>query len=388
MFPVRDTRGRVIAFGGRTLGDEKPKYLNTPETPLFHKGKNLYGLHEARQSSKSALPYLIVVEGYMDVVMLAQHGIREVVGTLGTATTRDHLTQLFKSTSKAVFCFDGDDAGRRAAWKALEQVLPELYENRECVFMFLPEGQDPDTWVQQIGAEEFRKRVAEAMPLSRFLLGEVSKQVSNPASVDGQARITALARPYLEKLPEGSLRTLILEELSRITLQRLSRTDLEASLKRPHSEVAASNSAVARPEPGASRPVKRAMQLLIERPALAEGVDHLELLMQSDAPGVHLLIEAIDFFHAHPDAHVAQLLEFWRDTSKGKALERLLQQEVNVNEATLEREFTETIAHLGQKGLRARVQNLLAESRVRPLTGAETREIESITRDLALKGHS
>jgi DNA primase len=318
--------------------------------------------------------------------MLAQHGIREVVGTLGTATTRDHLTLLFKSTSKAVFCFDGDDAGRRAAWKALEQVLPEIYENRECVFMFLPEGQDPDTWVQQIGAEEFRKHITEAMPLSQFLLGELAKQV-NLGSMDGRARMISLARPHLEKLREGPLRALILDELSRIT--RLSRPDIEASYTRPHSEVASSrNSAAAKPGTGASRPVKRAMQLLIEKPALAEGVDHLELLAQSDAPGVHLLIEAIDFFHAHPDAQVAQLLEFWRDTPKGKALERLLQQEVNVNEATLEREFTETIAHLGQKGLRARVQNLLAESRVRPLTGAETREIESLTRDLAVKGHS
>lgn len=384
MFPIRDTRGRTIGFGGRTLGDDPAKYLNSPETPLFHKGRNLFGLYEAKQSD-SKLPYLIVVEGYMDVVMLAQHGIREGVGTLGTATTAEHLHLLFKSTSKVVFCFDGDRAGRAAAWRALEQALPEIYEGRECVFMFLPDGHDPDTLVQEIGAEEFRKRILDATPLSQFLLGELAKQV-NLGSMDGRARLAALARPHLEKLREGPLRALILDELSRIT--KLSRTDLDAMFARKNSEQSgpANNPTNPnRPEPGASRPVKRALQLLLEKPAMAEQVEHLELLTQSDAPGIALLIEAIDFFHAHTDAHAAHLMEFWRDTPKGKALERLMQQEVSLDDATIQQEFTETIAHLGQKGLRARVQNLLAESRLRPLTEAETREIEGITRELGAR---
>ncbi|MGH8457138.1 MAG: DNA primase, partial [Stenotrophobium sp.] len=311
MFPIHDTRGRVIAFGGRTLGDDPAKYLNSPETPLFHKGRNLFGLYEAKQSG-SKLNYLIVVEGYMDVVMLAQHGIQEAVGTLGTATTREHLTLLFKSTSRVVFCFDGDRAGRAAAWRALEQVLPEVYEGRECVFMFLPDGHDPDTLVQEIGAEEFRKRIAEAMPLSQFLLGELAKQV-NLGSMDGRARLAALAKPYLEKLREGPLRALILDELGRIT--RLSRPDIDA-LQARKDDSSAPNlpSSTNRPEIGAARPVKRALQLLLEKPELAERAEHLELLAQSDAPGIALLIEAIDFFHAHPQAHAAQLMEFWRDS--------------------------------------------------------------------------
>lgn len=389
MFPIRDTRGRTIAFGGRTMGNDPAKYLNSPETPLFHKGRNLFGLYEAKQSD-SKLPYLIVVEGYMDVVMLAQHGIQEAVATLGTATTQEHLHLLFKSTSKVVFCFDGDRAGRAAAWRALEQALPEVYEGRECVFMFLPDGHDPDTLVQEIGAEEFRKRIGEALSLSQFLLGELAKQV-NLGSMDGRARLASLAKPHIEKLREGPLRALILDELSRLT--RLSRADMEATLNRPQANGGSNPSSYAqnvspgagKAETGASRPIKRAMQLLLERPTLAERVEHFELLAQSDAPGVEFLIEMIDFFHAHPDAHAAQLLEFWRDTPKFKALERLLQQEVNVDESTLEREFLETITHLLQKGLRARVQNLLAEARLRPLTMAETREIESITRDLATK---
>ncbi|MGH8505394.1 MAG: DNA primase [Stenotrophobium sp.] len=382
MFPIRDTRGRVIAFGGRTLGDDPAKYLNSPETPLFHKGRNLFGLYEAKQSD-SKLPYLIVVEGYMDAVMLSQYGLVEAVATLGTATTREHLTLLFKSTSRVVFCFDGDRAGRAAAWRALDQALPEIHEGRECVFMFLPDGHDPDTLVQEIGADAFRQRVAEAMPLSQFLLGELAKQV-NLASMDGRARLASLARPYLEKLREGPLRALILDELGRIT--RLSRGDIENMRPRKDAADAASvASSPARPEPGAARPVKRALQLLLEKPELAEQVTNIELLHQSEAPGVAMLVDAIDFFHAHPQAHAAQLLEFWRDTAQGRSLERLLRQEVNVDEATLQREFSETIAHLCQKGLRARVQHLLAESRLRPLTDAETGEIQSITRELSTR---
>ncbi|MGH8461396.1 MAG: DNA primase [Stenotrophobium sp.] len=382
MFPIRDTRWRVIAFGGRTLGDDPAKYLNSPETPLFHKGRNLFGLYEARQSA-SSLPDLIVVEGYMDVVMLAQHGIRNAVGTLGTATTREHLTLLFKSTSRVVFCFDGDRAGRAAAWRALDQALPEIYEGRECVFMFLPDGHDPDTLVQEIGAEEFRKRITAAMPLSQFLLGELAKQV-NLASMDGRARLASLARPYLEKLREGPLRALIFDELGRIT--RLSRADIENMQVRKDAPAAAGMLPLsARLEPGAARPVKRALQLMLEHPALAECVTNLDLLSQSEAPGVAMLVDAIDFFHAHPQAHAAQLLEFWRDSAQGRALERLMQQEVNVDAATLQREFTETIRHLCQKGLRARVQHLLAESRLRALTDAESHEIQSLTRELGTR---
>jgi len=370
MFPIRDTRGRVIAFGGRTLGNDPAKYLNSPETPLFHKGRQLYGLYEARQSAKSVLPYLIVVEGYMDVVMLAQHGIREVVGTLGTATTRDHLALLFKATNKAVFCFDGDRAGRAAAWRALEQALPELDGTRECVFMFLPEGHDPDTLVQEIGADEFRRRVEQAMPLSQFLFGELARQV-NLGSMDGRARLAALAKPHLEKLREGPLRALMLDELARLT--RLTRADLEAMLSRrePLADEGGMSRRPLRPVSGAARPVRRAMQLLLENPRLAERVQHLELLAQAEAPGIEVLMEAIDFFQGHADATAAQLAEAWRDTPKGRGVERLLAEESPMNPETQEQEFREILAMLVQKALEGEATRLLAESQFRPLTQPE-----------------
>jgi DNA primase len=380
MFPIHDTRGRVIAFGGRTLGNDPAKYLNSPETPLFHKGRQLFGLYEARQAAKTALPYLIVVEGYMDVVMLHQHGLSEAVATLGTATTREHLHLLFKTSPRIVFCFDGDRAGRSAAWRALEQALPEVSEGRECVFMFLPEGQDPDSLVQAIGAEAFRALIAQAQTLSQFLLAELARQV-NLGTMDGRAKLAGLARPYLEKMREGPLRSLILDELARLT--RLRREDvLSAAPARP-ARIAGRTPA--RAEPASARPVKRALQILLEQPALAEQAGNLTLLAQSDAPGVHLLVEALDYFQAHPGHRAAQLLNSWGDSPRTAALTRLMEERLTLDEAELEHEFRDSLAHLAQKGLRARVEQLLAEARLRPLTEAETREIAAVTRELAHK---
>jgi DNA primase len=388
MFPIRDTRGRVIAFGGRTLGNDPAKYLNSPETPLFHKGRNLFGLYEAKQSVKAELPHLLVVEGYMDVVMLAQHGIHTAVATLGTATTREHLALLYKSTRKIVFCFDGDRAGRSAAWRALEQALPEVHGDRECLFMFLPDGHDPDTLVQEIGADVFRERITEAMTLSAFLLGELSKQ-ANLATLDGRAKLAALARPHLEKLRAGPLQTLMIDELARMT--RLRREDLApASNNAPPAEQQdraqrAAHSPTGAAEAGAMRPVRRALQLLLERPDLADSVANTEQLLSADIQGIPALVEALEFFHENPGANGGQLLEYWRETPKAAALERLMRQEVNLDDAGIEQEFADAIRHLQQKALRSRLDQLFAEARVRTLTRAEAAEAESLTRQLSTR---
>ncbi|SFF22324.1 DNA primase [Fontimonas thermophila] len=381
MFPIRDTRGRVTGFGGRTLGNDPAKYLNTPETPLFHKGRTLYGLYEARQASTGPLAQLVVVEGYMDVVMLAQHGIHEAVATLGTATTRDHLQLIFKTANRVVFCFDGDRAGRAAAWRALEQTLPELHDGRECAFMFLPEGHDPDTLVQTIGAEAFRARMRAAQPLSQFLLGELVRQV-DLGTLEGRARLLALARPHLDKLPAGSLRTLLLDELAH--LARMDRTDVEQALRRSDPP-ARGNAPPAAAERGsaAARPVRRLMQLLLERPALAERAEHVELLAQANVPGTDVLVAAIDFFQAHPGATAAQLLAAWTDTARGRAIGRLLADPLPpLDDTALEAEFRDGLHRLCQRALKARVEALLAQARIRTLTEAETREIEAMTRQM------
>ena len=380
MFPIRDTRGRVIAFGGRTLGDDPAKYLNSPETPLFHKGRQLFGLFEARSATRSALPYLIVVEGYMDVVMLHQYGITEAVATLGTATTREHLTLLFKSTGKVVFCFDGDRAGRSAAWRALEQALSEVHGTRECVFMFLPDGHDPDSLVQEEGAEAFRARIDQAPSMTQFLLDELQRQVQL-GTVDGRAKLVALAQPYLGRLREGPLRALLVDELSRLT--RLPAADIERMRPEPTpSSPPASDTGVARRAPSAAtRAVKAALQALLEEPTLAQRVDQMNLLVQSPAPGIRILVDVLDYFQAHPDAHTGQLMEAWRDTPAGAALQRLMAEPPILSAEHRTREFEDTLRHLAQGAVDVRLEALKAASRERDLSEAEVREMGVLLRE-------
>jgi len=215
IFPIRDTRGRTIGFGGRVLDDSKPKYLNSPETPVFHKGRELYGLYEAHKTL-GEIRSLLVVEGYMDVVALAQHGIHNAVATLGTAATADHLEKLFRYTSDVIFCFDGDEAGARAARRAMETCLPVMADGRSARFLFLPSGEDPDTLVRKLGSEGFSKIMERAQPLSDFLFTCLEEGL-NTGSIDGKARLSQLAAPLINRIPDGVFRQLMLKELARRT---------------------------------------------------------------------------------------------------------------------------------------------------------------------------
>ena len=229
IFPIRDARGRTIGFGGRVLDRGEPKYLNSPETELFHKGRELYGLYEARRSSRT-LHRLLIVEGYMDVVRLHQAGITYAVATLGTATTTEHLTRVFRICNELIFCFDGDRAGRSAAWRALENSLAHVREGRQLRFLFLPEGHDPDSLVGEEGREAFEARLSTAMPLSEYLLAHLETQ-ADLQSVDGRAQFAELARPLLERIPAGVYRELLSEEIARkvqLDSQRLANA-LQAS---------------------------------------------------------------------------------------------------------------------------------------------------------------
>ncbi len=313
IFPIRDTRGRVVGFGGRVLGDDTPKYLNSPETPVFHKGRELYGLWEARRALKK-LPRLLVVEGYMDVVALAQFGIRNAVATLGTATTPEHLEKLFRATPEVVFCFDGDRAGREAAWKALQTALPFMRDGRQARFLFLPEGEDPDTQVRREGAEAFLARVERATPLSAFLFERLEREV-DMTTLDGRARLAALARPHLEKLPAGIFRRMMEEELAR-------RTGTRTALARPTDEPRRRAPAGNR-RPGRLRPLHRAIALLLQYPELAalEGTDGR--WTELDRPGVRILRQLLETLRANPHLTTAMLLERWQDAEIRRHLGRL-----------------------------------------------------------------
>jgi len=215
VFPIRDQRGRIVAFGGRVLGDDKPKYLNSPETPIFNKGRELYGLYEARQANRK-LDRLLVVEGYMDVIALAQSGISNATATLGTATSNTHLERIFRLCPEVVFCFDGDQAGRKAAFRALEATLPCMTDGRQARFLFLPEGDDPDTMVRREGADAFRHQVASARPLEQFLFDNLAEGLDT-ATLDGRARYSQQVLPYLRQLPVGVYRELMFRELAERT---------------------------------------------------------------------------------------------------------------------------------------------------------------------------
>lgn len=379
MFPIRDTRGRVIGFGGRTLANDPAKYLNSPETPLFHKGRNLYGLYEAKQSAKAALPYLIVVEGYMDVVMLAQHGVREAVATLGTATTREHLTLLFKQTSKVVFCFDGDRAGRAAAWRALEQALPEIQGTRECRFLFLPDGHDPDTYVQEVGSEAFRALVEKAEPLTAFLLAELGKQ-ADLETIEGRAKLAALAKPHLAKLPEGPLRSLLTDELVRIT--RLRRSEVEALAPAATEDQPAHEMQSVRPgkaDPAAKLP-RRALRILLEEPRLAAKAEHIGQIAKAPLPGAAALVEAIEFFQEHPHFTAAQLEHAWTGTSKAVALARLAAEPLDIEGDALQTQFLSVLKTLRERAVKAQFDTLMQRE---GLSAAEQQEALALQSALA-----
>ncbi|MGD8690650.1 MAG: DNA primase, partial [Gammaproteobacteria bacterium] len=354
MFPIRDTRGRVIAFGGRVLGEGEPKYLNSPETPLFHKGRELYGLYEARQALRE-IPRLMVVEGYMDVVGLAQHGIRYAVATLGTATTVEHLNRLFRVTSEVVFCFDGDRAGRQAAWRALENALPGLQDGRQIRFLFLPEGEDPDSLVRSEGREAFEARLATARPLSDFFFDHLAAQVDE-SSIEGRARLVELARPLLERVPESAYRQMLMDRLAQSA--RVDSRRLAMLIRKP--QVSAEDLAGPRPARRlAMTPVRKAIVMLLCDPALAQTVETPRELLAAGLPGLDLLVELVEFLREQPHSTAATVLEHFRERREAGALARLAAEDLQLEGEALAGEF---------RGLIGRLRRRVAEQRLEHLT--------------------
>jgi DNA primase len=380
MFPIRDARGRVIAFGGRILDKGEPKYLNSPETAVFHKGKELYGLYEARQSRQS-LQRLLIVEGYMDVVRLHQAGITYALATLGTATTADHLTRIFRLTSEVVFCFDGDRAGRAAAWRALENALPQAREGRQMKFLFLPEGHDPDSLVGEEGREKFEARLTSALPLSEYLVEHLASQV-DLEHVDGRARLAELAKPLLQRIPAGVYRELLIERLAqsvRMPGERLARLLLD---DRQARERATPASALSMPpiSPGRTSPVRHAVTLIVNFPEAAKDVRGAERLVGLEQAGVALLYELITDLRERPVPHQAALLERWRERPEGVHLSKLAATECLVPDATAaSKELQAAVDLIADEGLRkSRLNQLIDKDRSEGLSRAEMLELKEL----------
>lgn len=372
IFPITDRRGRVIGFGGRALGDETPKYLNSPETELFHKGRELYGLYEARKHSKT-LERLLVVEGYMDVVSLSQYGVKNVVATLGTATTADHLDKLFRIVPEVIFCFDGDRAGRQAAWRAVETALPQMREGRQIKFIFLPEGEDPDTIVRTEGEAGFLKRLKNAEAFSNFFFQSLSNNIELN-TLDGRSFLVEKARPYLARLPDGVFQHMMvnkLAEISHVDSDKLSTLIYSASkpiLKKQRDRIKPS---------GGPSPVRQLIRLLLEMPGLFKKVD-VKQFEGLDLPGVPLFIELVEMIRLNPHMNYAGILERWRGTENGKHLAKLAQQSITLDDEGIQSEFFDALQWLVKQQRSQRTEQLLAKSKLGTITDEEKKELNKV----------
>ena len=349
IFPIRDSRGRVLGFGGRVLTDEKPKYLNSPETPVYHKANELYGLYEARRSNPKQSRFMIV-EGYMDVVALAQNGIDCAVATLGTATNATHLTRLFKIVSEVIYCFDGDQAGRTAAWRGMQATLPILEDGRQVRFLFLPEGEDPDTLVRKIGKDRFTQLMDEAMPLADFFFKHLSEDL-NPDSIEGKAKLSSLALPLLKQLPKGIYRQLMIDQLARMA--GVESRSIEAMMGNVEVAEAPSQSDEEPPpypmppeetygrrntaKPNQPKPADKALprspglkaiELLLYKPEVAAVLDKdMELLRENGNQYTDLLLELVELVKQDPTTNTYTMLGHCYGTSLGNQLTQLMKKE-------------------------------------------------------------
>lgn len=367
MFPILDTRGRPIAFGGRLLGPGEPKYLNSPETALFHKGRQLYGLWQARQSG--SLSRLIVVEGYMDAITLHGHGFPETVATLGTAVTGDQVELLFRNASDAIYCFDGDRAGRQAAWRAAEATLARMRDGRQAKLLFLPEGEDPDSIVRAQGGEGFARLLEQAVPLSEYVLQRLAEGVDF-STIEGRARFAERAEALLARVPEGAFRDLFAAEIERRSGHRRSfpRPAAAAEDRGPRRRLART-------------PIRTAIGLLLQRPSLAEDVDAemLEELAASDVQGVSALIELISLARDRPSLPARALLAHFEGRPEHRALLAIASLEWPDSEDAERKEFRDALLQIRKQSLTKRLA--LLRERMDAVAG-ETPEADALEEDL------
>ena len=398
MFPIRDSRGRVIAFGGRVLGDDKPKYLNSPETPVFHKGQELYGLFEARQHNRN-LDEIMVVEGYMDVIALAQLGLRNAVATLGTATSEEHLKRLFRLVPSVLFCFDGDSAGRKAAWRALEATLPNLQDGRRARFLFLPEGEDPDSLVRREGTEAFQARIhQQARSLADYFFEQLSEE-ADPRSLEGKAHLATLAAPLIEKIPGANLRTLMRQRLSDLTglggeaLQQLQPAppaptqaapmDSPPPYGQPRSERPSmgqrrSSPRASRAASGVEPPNLSALRTLLHHPELAQKVENAGSFAAEDDTYAQLLVALLEALQKNPRLRALHLIARWHGTEQGRLLRALAEKEWLIAPDNLEQQFFDTITRLVTRQRERRLEHLLQKARLTDLSAVEKDQLRRL----------
>lgn len=371
MFPIRDKRGRVIGFGGRVLGDEKPKYLNSPETRVYHKGHELYGLYEAKQANKN-LKRLVVVEGYMDVVALAQHGVDYAVASLGTATTTEQLQTMFRTVKEVICCYDGDRAGRDAAWRAMENALPLIRDGFSLKFVFVPDGEDPDSLIRKEGQQAFEKILDEAMPLSKFLFEQLMNQV-DITSLEGRSGLVESFQPLLAKLPDSVLKDAIINEIA-----NNFGTGSEQFLTK-FSKTVAGVGTIKKPKVSTKvTPVRLAIALLLEHPHIVKALGDTSALQTLTIPGVDLLTQLLGLCQQNPNIKTAQLLEYFRDKEQGKQLAKLMCWQHHIEAKAAEDVFLDSIEKLLNNFVEQRTEFLLQKARTGQMSQQEKQELQAI----------
>jgi len=375
MFPIRDKRARIIGFGGRVLDDSLPKYLNSPETSLFHKGKEVYGLYELLE--KNSKPQrILIVEGYMDVIALAQFGIDYAVAALGTAASQAHLDLLFRFSSELVFCFDGDRAGREAAWRAMESAFSSLKDGRSCRIMMLPQSHDPDSLVREEGLDKFTERVQTAQALSDYFFEHVSGEL-NLFEMEGRAQLISKAKPYLEKLPEGVFREMMfarLKELSGlVTLNVLDNvvtvgSNPKRQRQREHNRLSSARVAIA---------------LLLQNPRLVDIVGQKDIDWSGlEFRGIELFKNILQVILDKKSVNTAVLIEYYRNTAEEESVKALALLDLYVSDDKIEAVFCDALDRLLAQARLAGVDKLLAKEKSK---GLDRQEKELLLKMLAAK---
>ncbi|RXP93155.1 DNA primase [Vibrio parahaemolyticus] len=373
MFPIRDRRGRVIGFGGRVLGEGTPKYLNSPETPIFHKGKELYGLYEVLQAHREPAQ-ILVVEGYMDVVALAQYGVDYSVASLGTSTTGDHIQMLFRQTNTVVCCYDGDRAGKEAAWRALENALQFLKTGNTLKFLFLPDGEDPDSYVRKYGKAAFEQQIEQATPLSSYLFDNlIELHQINLGNNEGKSALRAYASALIDKIPDPYFQELLEKLLD-------ERTGFDNRLRQPRKKISET-----RPQPHKEikrTPMREVIALLTQNPSYAQMVPDLSSVRDLSIPGLSLFADVLDKCQAHPHINTGQLLEHWRNSQNEALLSRLASWDIPLDEDNQEEIFLDSLDKIIAQCVEKQIENLQAKARSVGLSAEEKRELLALMLDL------
>ncbi len=372
VFPIRDKRSRIVGFGGRVLDDSLPKYLNSPETPVFHKGKEVYGLYELL--AKNSKPQrILIVEGYMDVIALAQYGIHYAVAALGTATSQAHLDLLFRFSSELVFCFDGDRAGREAAWRVMESAFSSLKEGRSCRIMILPSQHDPDSLVREEGVDGFVHRVQTAQALSDYFFDYVASGL-NLSEVEGRSQLISKARPYLERLPEGTYREMMFSRL-----QDLSGMASLSSAENKFASPPVSSYKPRQQEFNRLSSARVAIALLLQHPALAENVEQKNVDWTGlEFRGIELFKSVLGVILDKQSVNTAVLIEHYRDTPEEKLVKSLALLDVHIAEDKIELVFSDALNGLLKQARDASIARLQAKAQLQGLDAQEQSALVSM----------